>query len=108
MKLFTKRVRERAKSIGLPLAEVARRAGLSERRFGHYASGRSEPDLASLIRIAEALDTTPNQLLGIEDAVDTADDVLRRQVSAAVRLLDDHGLRVTLATVTALIEGRAR
>ena len=106
MKGFTTRIRERAKTLDLPLAEVARRAGLSERRFGHYASGRSEPNLTTLVRIAEALDTTPDQLLGLDRA--TLDkgvaSLTRRQIDAALRLLDERGLRVTLATVTALLE----
>ena len=107
MKGFQKRVRDRAKLLDLPLAEVARRSGLSERRFGHYASGRSEPDLASLVRIAEALDATPDQLLGLgEQPADTTGTttLTRRQIDATLRLLDDGGLRVTLATITALLE----
>ena len=106
MKGFTTRIRERAKTLDLPLAEVARRAGLSERRFGHYASGRSEPNLPTLVRIAEALDTTPDQLLGLDRSVaeKAAASLTRRQIDAALRLLDERGLRVTLATVTALLE----
>lgn len=37
--------------------------GLSERRFGNYVGGRREPDLATLVKIASTLDTSPNGLL---------------------------------------------
>ena len=68
MQVFSNRLRLEAKALGLPDAEVARRAGLSERRYGNYVAGIREPDLATLVKIAAALSTTPNRLLGIEDA----------------------------------------
>jgi transcriptional regulator with XRE-family HTH domain len=63
MKVFAQRIRERARKLGLSDAEVARRAGLSERRYGYYATGEREPNLATLIRICEVLAATPNDLL---------------------------------------------
>lgn len=65
MDIFAKRLKERADQLGISNAEAARRAGLEERRYGHYVTGRNEPDLATLKRIAKALGTTPNWLLGI-------------------------------------------
>jgi len=35
MDVFAKRLRTRARELGLSDAEVARRAGLTERRYGH-------------------------------------------------------------------------
>ena len=43
METFAQRIRERARELGLSDAEVARRAGLSERRYGYYATGEREP-----------------------------------------------------------------
>src|SRR5690348_18509619 len=63
MDLLAKRLRERARELDLSDAEVARRAGLAERRYGHYVRGTREPDLATLLRICAALDVTPNDLL---------------------------------------------
>ena len=51
MRIFAQRIRERARELGLSDAEVARRAGLSERRYGYYATGEREPNLATLVRI---------------------------------------------------------
>jgi transcriptional regulator with XRE-family HTH domain len=63
MQVFAQRIRERARELGLSDAEVARRAGLSERRYGYYATGEREPNLATLIRICEVLAASPNDLL---------------------------------------------
>src|SRR6266446_5434543 len=63
MQVFAQRIRERARELGLSDAEVARRAGLSERRYGYYVTGAREPNLATLIRICEVLAATPNDLL---------------------------------------------
>jgi transcriptional regulator with XRE-family HTH domain len=60
---FAHRLRERARELELSDAEVARRAGLSERRYGYYATSEREPNLATLIRICEVLGVTPNDLL---------------------------------------------
>lgn len=63
MQVFAQRIRERARELGLSDAEVARRAGLRERRYGYYATGEREPNLATLIRICEVFRATPNDLL---------------------------------------------
>jgi transcriptional regulator with XRE-family HTH domain len=63
MDQFAKRLRERARQLNLSDAEVARRAGLAERRYGHYVRATHEPDYATLLRICAALDVTPNDLL---------------------------------------------
>lgn len=71
MDIFAKRLRERAKQLGISNAEAARRIGLEERRYAHYASGRREPDLTTFTNIADILGTTPNWLLGVEDQLET-------------------------------------
>lgn len=69
MELFAKRLHERAKQLGISNAEAARRVGLDERRYAHYASGRREPDLETLKAIAKRLGTTPNWLLGVSETL---------------------------------------
>jgi transcriptional regulator with XRE-family HTH domain len=54
---------ERARELELSDAEVARRAGLSERRYSYYATGEREPNLAALVAICAVLAATPNDLL---------------------------------------------
>ena len=74
MDVFATNLRQRAQELGLSNAEVARRVGLSERRYAHYVSGRNEPDLAMLVRIGEVLQSTPNQLLGLEQSQGPTDE----------------------------------
>ena len=65
MDFLARRLRERGRELNLSNAEIARRAGLSERRYGHYVTGAREPNLATLLRICATLATTPNDLLGV-------------------------------------------
>lgn len=55
MQPFGNNLRRRTKELGLTDAEVARRMGVSERRYGFYVTGDREPDLATLLRIADIL-----------------------------------------------------
>jgi transcriptional regulator with XRE-family HTH domain len=64
MDIFSKQIRARAAELGLSNADIARRAGLTERRYSHYVTGAREPDLATLVRIADVLGTTTDELLG--------------------------------------------
>src|SRR5271169_4901612 len=68
MDIFAKRLRDRARQMKLSDAEVARRSGLAERRYGHYVRGTREPDFTTLLRICAVLDATPNDLLLEEKA----------------------------------------
>ncbi len=63
MESFASNLKQRAVDLGLSNAEVARRAGLTERRYGNYITGRREPDLATLVRIASVLESSPNVTL---------------------------------------------
>src|SRR3954469_16777595 len=65
MRIFGERLKARARELGLTDVEVARRAGLNDRRYAHYVTNAREPDLATLLRISRTLDTTPNDLLGL-------------------------------------------
>ncbi|MCB7129546.1 MAG: helix-turn-helix transcriptional regulator, partial [Candidatus Brocadiales bacterium] len=85
MQNFGKKLRERARQLNLADAEVARRAGLSERRYGHYVTGRNEPNLETLVRICTVLETTPNDLLGFEAKEALADKSPEMQEQKTLR-----------------------
>jgi transcriptional regulator with XRE-family HTH domain len=105
MDLFAARLRERARQLELSDAEVARRAGLSERRYGHYVRGLREPDFATLVRICTVLDVTPNDLL-LADTLrrpSTQDRWLSRLASAG-RKLDSETLKTAVLQVEVLLE----
>src|SRR5207244_2329841 len=104
---FAKRLRERARQLELSDAEVARRANLAERRYGHYVRGMREPDFKTLMRICAVLDVTPNDLLLAEPLrrSSTHDRWLSR-LSAVARKLDTDDLRLAVRQIEALATHR--
>jgi transcriptional regulator with XRE-family HTH domain len=108
MELFANRLRERAAELGIAHAEAARRSGLSERRYLHYVAGIREPDLATLVRIAGALQTTPNVLLGVgEKSKSTVRSLLVDRINSALENVNDDHLEVIALQIEALA-GRGR
>jgi transcriptional regulator with XRE-family HTH domain len=104
MDVLAKNLRARAQGLGISNAEAARRSGISERRYGNYVTGFRDPDLQTLVQIAKALQCTPNDLLGVtSDSEDPNDDArLRREVVAAIAVLDRRHLETLLIEVRAL------
>jgi transcriptional regulator with XRE-family HTH domain len=110
MDTFANNLRRRAEELGISNAEAARRAGLSDRRYGNYVSGRREPDLATLVRIAKVLETTPNALLGIDTPSKATGkgNALRDKIASAVGALDDKDREVLAACAEAIVKMRAK
>lgn len=103
MKQLAQALKDRARELNLTNAEVARRAGLLERRYGNYAAGVREPDLATFVRIAEVLETTPDALLGIAKTGKSTDkDRLIDQLTSAAKALTKAELDTVVKQVTAL------
>lgn len=67
------RIRQRYEELGLTQAEAAKASGCSTARFGNYVTqveaNRRKPDLDTLARIARALRTTTDWLLGLSEVV---------------------------------------
>jgi transcriptional regulator with XRE-family HTH domain len=105
MDLFAKRLRERARYLELSDAEVARRAGLAERRYGHYVRGVREPDFSTLLRICAVLDVTPNDLLlaGPSGRRPSRDRWLAR-LNASARHLDVEAIKLAVHQIEGLVE----
>jgi transcriptional regulator with XRE-family HTH domain len=61
------RIRTRRLELGLTLAEVAERAGLSLPYVANLERGRGNPTVDALRKLAAALETPPGRLLGGED-----------------------------------------
>ena len=107
MELFASNLRKRAEHLGIPHAEVARRAGLSETRYGNYVSGRREPDLATLVRIASVLATTPTDLLTASLEKSAPEELARQRTIAALAALRGDDLERVAIMVEALAAQRA-
>jgi len=88
MKIFAKRLKQQTLHLGVSNSEAARRAGLAERRFNNYCNDEREPDLATLVRIAKALETTPDRLLGAGEAPERGPrETLLDRLTSAARVL---------------------
>lgn len=104
-------IRKRAADLGLSHTEIARRSGIGERAFQHYLGGRSEPGLAALVRIADVLECTPNDLLGLaDDGTDSQDKAsrLRRQIARVCARLDRHALALVFDLAKSIEKWRSR
>lgn len=106
MKLFAENLRRRAEALSLSGAEVARRAGLAERRYGNYAIGRREPDLATLVRIASVLACSVDDLLSDKGPSPSPEQARRNRLLAAVTALPEAELKSVLVQVEALAKTR--
>jgi transcriptional regulator with XRE-family HTH domain len=74
--VFAKRLREIRKRRGLTQAELAQKLGLQQSMIAQYERGYIRVHAATLIvRLAAALQVTPNELLGTEDI--RTEDVLK-------------------------------
>ena len=103
MDALARALRTRAKGLGLSHAAIARRVGISERRYAHYVTGRNEPDLATLVRIARALQTSPNELLGFAaEKKRSKRALLRDRLNAAADAMDDRELEITVVQAEAI------
>jgi transcriptional regulator with XRE-family HTH domain len=110
MQVFAKKLRLRAEALELSNAEVARRAGLTERRYSHYVTGSREPDLATLIRIAKCLNTTPDDLLGVKDGEPKGSrrTKLLARLMAAAHAVDDEALELLTPQLEAVAKRTGR
>jgi transcriptional regulator with XRE-family HTH domain len=103
MDALARALRTRAEELGLSHAAIARRIGMSERRYAHYVTGRNEPDLAMLVRIAKTLQTSPNELLGFAaETKRSKRSLLRVRLNAAAEAMDDRELEITVVHAEAL------
>lgn len=109
MEIFANNLRLRAQELGLANAEVARRVGLSERRYAHYVSGRNEPDLGMLLKIADVLQSTPNELL-TERGAPKKDmrAILVEKLIAAGTVMNDDDLQVAIVQAEAVVALRRK
>ncbi|MFG1433027.1 helix-turn-helix transcriptional regulator [Xanthobacter sp. V2C-8] len=108
MDLFAANLRARAAALNLSHAEAARRAGLNERRYFHYVSGAREPDLATLVKIAKTLGTTPDALLGVtrepqDPIAPTERSLLIDRMVSAVNNLGDYEMAIAVQQVEVIL-----
>jgi quercetin dioxygenase-like cupin family protein len=77
-------VRRRRRTLGLTLAKVSARSGLSVPFLSQIENERARPSVRSLQRVADALETTAKELLAASSAARTVDVVRAATAPAAV------------------------
>lgn len=104
MEILAKKLKEIAARKGVSDAAMARHIGLDERRYAHYAAGRRKPDLETFLRIAIALETTPNDLLGIEETFleDRAANTLVNRFVRAASSMSSKELEIVVVQAEAI------
>ena len=109
MQGFGARLAARARELGLSNAEVARRAGLSERRFGNYATDTREPDLQTLTSLARVLAISTDELLGMTVLTEMTERAkLLAQIEGALGQISDLDLELISVELRAVAEWRKR
>lgn len=63
------RIMERLESLEMDQTSLAAASGISVQRLNNYIKGRRTPDLPTIVRLASALRTTTDWLLGAEDTL---------------------------------------
>jgi transcriptional regulator with XRE-family HTH domain len=110
---FADRVRERLDELGLTAIGAATRKGYARDLIRNVVRSDTRPRYDTLIKIADALDTTPEALLGPQVLTESQP---RREKRGGVSMAGGHEGRVTLnlqanvsmgvaAQILALIEG---
>ncbi|GAB7387422.1 hypothetical protein BSNK01_12580 [Bacillaceae bacterium] len=61
------RLKQRRKELKLSQDDVAQRLGITRQGYGHYETGRNEPDNETLIKLSEILNCSVDFLLGLTD-----------------------------------------
>ena len=81
---FARRVTERRIELGMSQRDVADASGLTQAAICHFERGRREPNLVNALRVAKALGTTIDHLVGGSEIADRL-----TALEGRVRALDD-------------------
>ncbi|KEF40468.1 putative transcriptional regulator [Schinkia azotoformans MEV2011] len=65
--MLAERIKKRRKEKKLTQEYMAEKLGITRQGYGHYETGRNEPDNQALLKIADILECSVNYLLGTSD-----------------------------------------
>lgn len=89
-------------SKGLTVDEVAQKTGLSKAQLWSWESGRREPDLAALVKLADALDVSLDMLVRGKEKEPPKTERLEDNVVDAIAELPPEHQKIALAVLAAL------
>lgn len=82
MSEFSENLKKARKQKGMTQAEIADLIGVAKSTYSLYESGKREPDVLKIKQLASVLNTTGDELLGIEANIDAYMEyiALRRRI----------------------------
>jgi len=103
-KALGKRIAKRRKVLNLTQEDVAEATGLSNNYISNIENNHSIPSIDTLLKICEAIDTTPDYLLlGISSRSDAEED-LRNKINEKLKLCSQKKLKLIEHFVSWIID----
>jgi transcriptional regulator with XRE-family HTH domain len=103
-KALGERIAKRRKVLNMTQDDVAEATGLSNNHISNIENNHSIPSIETLIKICDAIDTTPNYLLlGIAAHTD-AEDELQNQISQKLKLCNQKKLKLIERFISWIID----
>jgi transcriptional regulator with XRE-family HTH domain len=99
-----KRIAKRRKVLNLTQEDVAEATGLSNNFISNIENNYSIPSIDSLLKICEAIDTTPDYLLLGSVSYSDAEEELRNKINERLKLCDQKKLRLVERFVSWVID----
>ncbi len=91
-KALGERIAKRRRVLNLTQDEVAEATGLSNNYISNIENNHSIPSIETLMKVCEALETTPDYLL--LGTVKYVDDSLKDQITERIKLCDERKLKL--------------
>ena len=88
-------MRKLRKACGLTMKELGRSVGVAESTISLYETGKHEPDIQTMLRIAAALGVSVDELIG--DAAQVPQNPTRAEVAALIAQLSGDELAHVLS-----------
>ncbi len=98
-----KRIAKRRRELGLKQYQVSEKAGLSDKYISCIETAKSIPSIDVLVRICDALETTPDSLL-LGAVNDTSGETYERQLIAKLSGLDDKARRLAIEMLDRFVQ----
>jgi len=93
MSILGRRIQARRMQLQLTQEQLGELIGKDQKQVWRYENGRVQPTAEALVKIAKALDTTPDYLLGVSEFVRPVDesmlDDLEREALTILRSQDE-------------------
>lgn len=98
-----KRIARRRRELGLKQYQVSERAGLSDKYISCIETAKSIPSIDVLVRICDALETTPDMLL-LGAVSNTDGESYERQLLGKLQRLDSAARRLAIEMLDKFVQ----